>query len=100
MPAWTPAWQAWRLALPAQGLGGGSDGSLEGPASDVAHLLFHGAGEGDGFCGDADEVHLVQRAIFEARARDGRDDALLDFGARPADGELHHLRDVEAARVD
>jgi hypothetical protein len=41
----------------------------------------------------------VKLAVREARLGDGRDDALLDLGAGPADGELRQLRQVERGDI-
>ena len=49
--------------------------------------------------GGADQVLLGHLAVLEPRLGDRRDDALLDLGAGPADGERDQLLDVEARRI-
>ena len=47
------------------------------------------------FTAACDEILLGDLAVGEPRFGDRGDDALLDFGAGPADGELRQLVEIE-----
>src|SRR5579864_4699359 len=77
-----------------------SDRPLERPTANVADLLLHGAREWHDLHRDADQILFRDVTVREFCLRQGRYNALLDFGSRPAHRELRQLREIEPRWID
>src|SRR5450755_417747 len=94
-------WGGRGQALPLAALaGGGADGSLEGPASNVVDLFLHGAGQRHDAHRYAEQIVFGDVTVGQFGLGQRRDHALLDFRPSPADGEFGQLGEVETRRID